>query len=168
MIPDPLHPAIVHFPIVLAVLLPLTALGVLVYLVRRGPSRPAWLLTVALAGLLAGSTWLAVETGEAQEEVVEEVLRSEAPLHQHEERADQFLMVAVAVLGLALVGLAPGRLGRVGRVAAVVGSFALIPAGIRVGGSGGDLVYRYGAAQAYVGQTPAATPQRRAAESEGH
>ncbi len=166
MIPDPLHPAIVHFPVVLAILLPLTALGVWVFLIRKGPSRPAWLMVVALAGLLAGSSWLAIETGEDQEEAVEDVLKSEAPLNRHQDRADQFLVVAVAVLGLTLVGLAPGRLGTVARTVAVVGSLALIPAGIRVGGSGGELVYQYGAAQAYVGRVPGAAIRAEAEDSD--
>ena len=35
MIPEPLHPAVVHFPIVLVVLLPLAAMTALL-LIRRG------------------------------------------------------------------------------------------------------------------------------------
>ena len=65
-IPDPLHPAIVHFPIVLTMLLPLFALGAL-WAIRRG-ARPmrAWGLTSAVAGALVASAWLAVQTGEGQ------------------------------------------------------------------------------------------------------
>ena len=36
MLPDPLHPAVVHFPIVLTFLLPLAALGAL-WRARRSP-----------------------------------------------------------------------------------------------------------------------------------
>ena len=35
MIPEPLHPAVVHFPIVIAIFLPLVALAALAY-IRRG------------------------------------------------------------------------------------------------------------------------------------
>lgn len=149
MIPDPLHPAVVHFPVVLAVLVPLIALGVQLITFRRGAARAAWMGVVALAALLVGSSWLAIETGEREEDTVESVLASEAPLARHEDRAEQFLAVAVGVLALTLVGLASGRAGQVGRVVAVVATMALIPAGIRVGHSGGELVYRYGAARAY-------------------
>jgi len=173
MLPDPLHPAIVHFPVVLAVLVPLAALAVVLASRRRGPSRPGWMAVVALAVLLGGSSWLALETGEQQEEVVESVLASEAPLSQHEDRADQFMVVALAVLALAFVGLAPGRLGSAGRAAATVASLALIPAGVRVGHSGGELVYRHGAAQAHVtggglARAPDSQGQEADEEREGH
>lgn len=51
MLPNPLHPAVVHFPIVLAVLLPLFVIGAL-WAIRRGaaPLR-AWSLPLAMAGL---------------------------------------------------------------------------------------------------------------------
>lgn len=163
MLPDPLHPAIVHFPVVLAILVPLAALAALVVASRRGPVRAAWMTVVALAVLLAGSTWLALETGEQEEETVESVLASEAPLSRHEDRADQFMAVAVAVLGLALLGLAPGRAGTAGRALATVASLVLVPAGIRVGHSGGELVYRHGAAQAYSTGSAVA----RAADNQG-
>lgn len=154
MLPDPIHPLIVHFPVALAVLLPLTALGALLAARRPGLIRPSWLVVVVLAAGLAGSAWLAVETGEREEERVEEVLSSESPLARHETRADQFLVSAILVLAIALVGLAPGRVGGLGRAAATVASLALIPLGIRVGHSGGELVYVHGAAQAYLDGRP--------------
>lgn len=164
MLPDPIHPLIVHFPVVLAILVPLAALWALVAARRAPSSRRAWLAVVALAAVLVGSTWLAVETGENEEERVEEVLASEAPLSRHEERADQFLAVAVVALALALAGLAPGRVGGIGRAAATVAALVLIPAGIRVGHSGGELVYVHGAAQAYTTGSPT-TPRAVASES---
>jgi uncharacterized membrane protein len=151
MLPDPIHPLIVHFPLVLASLLPLAALGALLAGRRRGLLRPSWLVVVGLAAGLAGSAWLAVETGEREEERVEAVLSSEAPLSRHESRADQFLVSAIVVLVVSLFGLAPGRVGSLGRAAATVASLVLIPVGIRVGHSGGELVYVHGAAQAYLG-----------------
>ena len=68
MLLDPLHPAVVHFPVVLAFLLPLFAAGAL-WAIRRGAApRRAWLLPIAGAAALALSAWVAVETGEAQTE----------------------------------------------------------------------------------------------------
>lgn len=150
MLPEPLHPAIVHFPIVLTFLLPVFALASL-WAVRRG-ARPllAWGPTAALAVALAASAWIAVETGEDQEERVEEVLASEAALETHEEAAERFLTFAAALLVVTAIGLAPGRVGRTARAATVVGALALVVAGWSVGRSGGELVYRHGAADAYV------------------
>ena len=42
MLPDPLHPAVVHFPIVLMFLLPLAALAALWYGRRHPEGRAAW------------------------------------------------------------------------------------------------------------------------------
>lgn len=149
MIPDPLHPAIVHFPVVLAVALPAVAVGVLLFLRKRGPSRGAWALVAGLALLTAGVSWLALKTGEEQEEVVEEVVARQ-PLHAHEEAAEVFLGATVLAAALSLAGLLGGTLGGAARGATVVAALAVLVAGYRVGHSGGELVYRYGAAQAYV------------------
>jgi len=149
MLPDPLHPLIVHFPIALVILLPMFAAGAL-WVIRRGTSaRRAWSLPVAIAAALAFSSWVAVQTGEQQEDRVERVV-GDRPLHSHEEAAELFLILSGGMVLLAAAGLAPGKLGAGARVAATVGSFALIGAGVRVGQSGGDLVYKHGAASAYT------------------
>lgn len=157
MLPDPIHPAIVHLPIALTLLLPLVIGGVYL-LARRGlPIRTAWVGVVIGAALLGGSAWLAVETGEQQEDRVERVV-SEGVLETHEGRASLFLGLAAGTLVLSLVGLAKDRAGRYGRIAATVASLVLLPAGWLVGHSGGELVYRHGAAQAYIGNQPVTDP----------
>jgi uncharacterized membrane protein len=147
VIPSPLHPAVVHFPIVLMVFLPLIVAGVL-WAIRRGAKPRAWALVAITAGLLAASAFVAIRTGEAQEEKVEPVV-SEQALHQHEEAADAFMLGAAVVLGLALVGFMRGNFGRAARLATLVGSLALVWLGWRVGDQGGKLVYQYGAGSAY-------------------
>ena len=159
MLPNPIHPAIVHLPIALTLLLPLVIGGVFL-LARRGVSiRTAWVGVVAGAALLAGSAWVAVETGEQQEERVERVV-SEGALESHEERASLFLGLAAGTLVLSLAGLARNRIGRWGRIAATGAALVLLPAGWLVGHSGGELVYRHGAAQAYV-RDPGSAPTSR-------
>lgn len=153
MLPDPLHPLVVHFPIVLVMLLPLFAVGALV-LIRRGTApRKAWALPLVLAGALSLSAWVAVQTGEQQEDRVERIV-GDAPMHSHEESAEQFLLFSGMVLLLAAAGMAPGKLGAALRVTATVGAVALVGAGVQVGKSGGDLVYRHGAASAYTTTSP--------------
>ena len=110
MLPDPLHPAVVHFPIVLSVLLPVVVLGALLA-VRRGASlRVAWAIPVALALALTASAWVSIETGEAQEDRVEAVV-PETAIHTHEERAERFLVLSGAVLAILAVGFAGGVVG---------------------------------------------------------
>lgn len=148
MLPDPLHPAVVHFPIALAALLPLSAL-VALWAIRRG-ARPlhAWALPVAFAVLLSGSSWLALETGEAEEDRVEAVV-PEAAIHDHEEAAERFLLLAGVVTLVSLVGLAGGTVGTAGRLLATVGTVVVLAAGVQVGRAGGELVYHYNAGAAY-------------------
>jgi hypothetical protein len=66
MLPDPLHPAVVHLPIALAVLIPgLALLGILLIYKNVLPAR-SWALIVLLQALLVGSGWLALQTGKQQ------------------------------------------------------------------------------------------------------
>jgi uncharacterized membrane protein len=150
MLPEPLHPAVVHFPIVLMILLPLFALGAL-WAIRRG-SRPrmAWALPLAVSAALAASALAAVRTGEAQEEKVEDVV-GERALHEHEEAAERFQILAGVLLLVAATGLAGGRVGTAGRWLTVAGSVGVALAGVQVGSSGGELVYEHGAGSAYGG-----------------
>lgn len=149
MIPDPLHPAVVHFPVALAVLLPIFALGAL-WAIRNGvrPAR-AWAIPVALAAALVASAWVALETGEAEEDRVEAVV-GEAVLHAHEEAGERFLVLSGLVLIVAAVGLVGGTLGSAGRLLATAGSLVVLVVGLAVGKAGGELVYRHGAAEPYV------------------
>jgi uncharacterized membrane protein len=140
MLPSPLHPAIVHFPIVLACLLPLAALAALWRIRRGAPARPAWLLTATAAGALTLSAWLAVETGERDEERAEDVV-GEQTLDVHEEAAERFLALSGGVLVIAAAGLLGGRAGRIARPLALVAALGLVGAGYQVGHSGGRLVY---------------------------
>lgn len=167
MIPDPLHPAVVHFPLVLAFLFPLFVGGAL-WSMRRGTSaRRAWLLPTIVAAALAGSAWLSVETGESQGERVERVV-GERAMESHEELAETFLTVAAIVAAVAAAGLATGLVGRAARALTVVGSLALVGVVIPVGHTGGQLVYRHGAASAYTtagdSTQAAATPGRETAD----
>jgi uncharacterized membrane protein len=161
MLPDPLHPAVVHFPIVLAMLLPIVAVAVLWTLARGTSFRNAWILPTVLAGALTLSAFAALKTGEAQEDRVEPFV-GEAPLHTHEEAAERFLVLSGVIFALMGAGLLGGRVGSGFRYAATLGSVALVVAGVQVGGSGGDLVYKHGAAQAYVqSEGPTADPAVR-------
>ncbi len=149
ILPSPLHPAIVHLPMALAVLIPVFAIGAL-WAVKRGaqPLR-AWGIAVALFATLSLSSWAALETGGDADEKVESVV-PEAAIGTHEEAAERFLGLSVIVLGVAALGLFKGRVGGIARGAATVGALGLLVAGWNVGHSGGALVYKYGAANAYM------------------
>jgi uncharacterized membrane protein len=156
MLPEPLHPAVVHFPIVLVVLLPVVALAGLVIIKRGGPVRSSWLPVVALSAALAGSSWLAVQTGEREEDVVEQVVADSA-IHEHEERAELFFPLTLVAMLFVSAGLLQGRPGQVMRGASLALALGLMYGGYQVGHSGGDLVYEHGAASAYSQDSPQMT-----------
>ena len=149
LIPNPLHPAVVHLPIAFAVMLPLFAIGALWFIRRGSRPRAAWGVFVAMSAALVASAWVSLQTGEQQEERVEDVV-SEASIHQHEEAAGLFLAVSAGVLIVGVGGLVGGRIGQVGRLVATAGTVAVLASGWNVGHSGGMLVYREGAASAYA------------------
>ncbi len=159
MLPDPLHPAVVHFPMALSALLPLSALVALWAIHRGARSRHAWAVPVALAASLTGSAWLAIETGENDEERVEAVV-AESAIHEHEEAAERFLLFAGVLTLVAGVGFAGGTLGSAARILATVGTVGVLVAGVQVGSKGGELVYVHGAGSAYADAPagPARTP----------
>ncbi|MDF2772763.1 MAG: hypothetical protein K0S86_2258 [Geminicoccaceae bacterium] len=152
----PLHPLVVHFPIVLVVLLPIFVLAAL-WAVRKGTTpRRAWAVPMAAAAALTVSSWVATQTGESQEDKVEAVV-SKGALHEHEESAERFLMLSGVLLVVAAGGFARGTVGRAARYVTAAGAVGLVAAGALVGHSGGLLVYRHGAASAYAAPSPDGT-----------
>jgi uncharacterized membrane protein len=152
MLPEPLHPAIVHLPIALAVILPLLAVAGIFAIRSAWLPRRAWSLLVVLAGLLVVGSWAALETGEQEEERVERVV-AERLIEEHEEAAELFLVLTLVVFAATAAGLFAGRTGDTARVLALVSMLGLLVAGARVGHLGGQLVYEHGAADAYLDQS---------------
>ncbi len=162
MLPEPLHPAVVHFPLVLAILLPLFAAGA-IWAIRRGVgSRRTWAVPLVLAAGLVGTAYVALRTGAAEEDRVEAVV-PETVIHEHEEAAERFLVLSGVLLLVTAAGLARGDVGRAARLITVVGSLGVAAAGVQVGAAGGELVYRHNAASAYAERAAA---QRPPAQSE--
>ena len=154
----PLHPAIVHLPLGLAFVMPVAAL----FLVLRASDerRTAWLV-VALQAVLVVGALASLRTGEGDEERVEQVV-PEAAIEVHEERAELFLWLSVAVLAGFVVAAAV-REPKVRQVAAGVslaGALAVTGVGVAVGHAGGELVYTHGAAAAHT-EAPSATASQR-------
>ncbi len=162
MLPDPLHPAIVHMPLALAALLPLVVIGAMIAIRFGMPGKRAWSVAVVVMALLAVSSIVAVETGEDEEEIVEEVIDHDI-IHEHAERAELFRNLSLVTLMIGLAGLVQGKVGAFGRGAGTGMAFVLAVLAWRTGESGGDLVYEHGAANAYI-EVPAAG----AVQGEGH
>ena len=167
LIPTPLHPAVVHLPIALAVIAPLFAVGALIVIARGAKPVASWGIATAMVAMLAMSSYVALETGEDQEDKVEAVV-PEAAFETHEESAERFFQLSLVVLGISALGFLPRTAGTGARIVATAGTLALVVAGYQVGHSGGELVYTHGAASAYVNPAPGGTDRAAARQDDDH
>ncbi len=153
------HPKVVHLPIALAILMPLVSGGAVLALWRGWFDRRVWVIVLLFQTALAGSGFLAMNTGEAEYERVEEVV-PERYIEAHADAAETFVWASVVVLALMLVplGLRDGRLNTAAAVVCCVGTLVVFGLGYRTGEAGGRLVYEHGAAKAYV-SAPAVSPR---------
>jgi hypothetical protein len=125
-----------------------------------------WVALSIMALLLAISAWVAIQTGQAQEGVVETVV-SEPLIHGHEEAAEGLLVGATLAAVVILLGLIPGRLGTGARFLSIPVAFVVLGLTVQVGRSGGELVYSHGAATAYLELQGTTAPQFPEAEPRG-
>ncbi|MFN7977357.1 MAG: hypothetical protein U0P30_04420 [Vicinamibacterales bacterium] len=152
----PLHPAIVHLPLGLALLMPLAAAGFAWAVVTGRVRRQAWITVIALQALLVGAGFVAMNTGGTEEERVEAVV-PESAIEAHEERAETFMWAAGATLALTVLVAASPVAAAVAPLAAAstLGTMAVAGLALWVGHAGGQLVYQQGAASVYARTTPA-------------
>jgi hypothetical protein len=141
----PLHPAIVHVPLGLAMVLPLVAAALTVAVWRGTLPRGALAVVTGLLLVLAGSGLVAASLGDGEAKRAVAVAPREA-IEEHEEAADAFVWTAVAVLAVSVVALVVPR-GKAAPLAAVVtaGTLAVAALAVNAGMKGGELVFRYGA-----------------------
>lgn len=165
---SPLHPLAVHLPLALAVLLPLIAAGFALALWKGWLGGRAWIAVVALQGLLFVSSFVALETGEQDEERVEQVV-AEAAIEDHEHAAKRFLLGTGVSLGLGIAALLLIRRKEWITPATVVTALSTLVVaglGVAVGKAGGELVYQHGAASAWA-QPGASGPAAQALGGDG-
>lgn len=142
-LPDPLHPAIVHFPITLILLGSMVAL--LVVILRRW--HLPWLAAVLLVTGAAGSI-VATRTGGQQAEMAGEISGvAEHILDQHEEWGELTRNMAIVAAILALLSASSARFPKAtrwlgGATALIAG--ATVYAVAQTGHYGGQLVYKHG------------------------
>jgi uncharacterized membrane protein len=147
---EPLHPAVVHVPLGLAFAAPLFFAGLALALRKAWLPRRSWLLGVALQALLLAGVFVAMETGEDEEERVEEVVRKQI-IHEHEERAEALAWGAGITLAVSLSVFVLAERAGAAALATTIAALVTLALAYRTGISGGELVYRHGAASAYVG-----------------
>jgi uncharacterized membrane protein len=155
-IPSPLHPALVHFPIVL--ILAGTAAAVVAIFIRRWhlPWLAAGLMVAGAAGA-AAATWSGEEDGELAGELSPQ---AEQILDEHEEWGERTRNLAILSSLLAVGAVVAIRFPTVSRgagIAAAVAGMAASYAVAETGHYGGLLVYKHGVGvNTAAGTAPAA------------
>ena len=147
----PLHPQFVHLPLALAMLTPILSLGILIAWWQKWLPRQVWWIATCLHLILSVSAFVAMETGESEEEQVEHVL-SHHDIHEHEESAELFFWGTLIISLFSVKGIRAHQNHR-GRSWALLSSivgFAVALLAYETGKQGGELVYHHGAARAYT------------------
>jgi uncharacterized membrane protein len=144
LIPDPLHPAVVHFPVVLVLLGTVVAAAAVFWRKHNLP-----LLAAVTLGLGALGAWAAVETGESNGGLLEgNSPQLESLVESHENWAKRTLaasaVAAAAALGSALLFAFP-RAARAVAMATAISAAAASYCVYETGHRGGALVFRHGA-----------------------
>ena len=149
------HAKVVHIPIALGVLMPLISGAFLVAWWRKWLPIRSWFAVVALQAILLGSGFVALQTGDSEEDRIERVVPQHA-IDKHEETAKVFVLASGGVLGLMLLAWALRRSknGLPAATLATLGTVAVLALGYRTGQAGGELVYRYNAASVYANSNP--------------
>jgi uncharacterized membrane protein len=152
----PLHPALVHLPLGLAIAVPFVAVGLALALWKGLLPRRAWGVAVGLQVLLLAGGVAAQLAGERDSHVVERVV-AEKLVDAHEERAEAFLWAAGVVLAAsAAVLFVPASATVTVAAVAAAGTLVVAGLGLLAGKAGGELVYLHGAASAHGAPAPRA------------
>ena len=144
-IPNPLHPALVHFPIALILLG--TVVAITTVFIRR------WHLPWLTAGLLGLGAMGAVAAAWSGEEAADAAVMDLSPqgeqiIEKHEEWGKRTRNIALIAAAAAVTSVALGKFPRASRITAGLAALAAIGASFCVaeaGHYGGKLVYQYGA-----------------------
>jgi uncharacterized membrane protein len=165
----PIHPSVVHFPIVLTMILPVLVLA-FAFMIRTNKMSPhGWLIIIGLQLTTVMTGYIALETGETDEKIAEKVV-SKKLIHAHEESAKIFVGIAVLALvtSIAVFFIRKDLQFKVYLVIMLINLIAGVQVW-RVGLSGGELVYLHGAGSAHeIQEAPegqAATPGKPSTES---
>ena len=139
---SPLHPALVHLPLGIAIVMPFVT-GFVFYLIRSEmlPQRGWWVVLVLQLFLVAGGA-AALQTGEGAEEAVEKNVTEEV-IEAHEEAAKIFMGISVLTLIVIGAGLMDSSFRSTLQGFSVVLLLGALGAGMFAGKKGGEIVYKH-------------------------
>ena len=164
----PLHPALVHLPLGISLVVPLLILALLLAQRRLQPAVAALVAALQLVAFVGAL--VAQETGEDNEESAERQGVPEAALEAHEELAGSFTVLVGLTTAALAIGAALRQRPGTTPVLAIAGALSLAAAvqGARTGHAGGTLVYQHGAGQQAVTAGLGSAAHSPSADGGGH
>lgn len=146
---SPLHPALVHLPLGIAMIMPFLT-GFVYYFIKKGklPDN-AWVITVFLQLFLVIGAFASLQSGERDEEFVEKVL-SEELIEQHEDIGKIFMAISAITMIILAAGLMKSTPIPLLRIIGIAATLAVLGTGMYTGKLGGELVYAQGGARAFI------------------
>jgi uncharacterized membrane protein len=146
----PLHPMLVHLPLALTFVLPFLII-IFAFLIKTQKMTPkGWLIIIGLQLTVVLTGYISLETGENEVQAVAKVLDKKL-IDAHEEAAKIFIGSAVLalVLSIGVYFISKEYALAVRMIVAIVTLISCFLA-YRTGLLGGELVYKHGAANAYI------------------
>lgn len=146
----PLHPSIVHLPLALTFILPAIVL-IFAWAIHAGKmSKEMWFVVIGLQILVTSTGYIALETGETDEDKVAAITGKDI-IHEHEESAEIFVGMTVISLaaGIAAWFLKPEFQDKA-RFALILISLIPVFFAWQTGSLGGEIVYKHGGGSAHA------------------
>lgn len=146
----PLHPIVVHLPLALTFLLPFL-IAVFAWAIKTGKmNKELWMVIIALQAMVTVTGYIALETGETDEDKVSAIVGKDI-IHDHEEAAEIFVGTTVIALasGIVVWFLQPAFQDK-GRLAVIFISLLPVFFAFRAGHLGGEIVYYHGGGSAHA------------------
>lgn len=145
----PLHPVVVHLPIALGFILPLFTIVICFCMAKNILENKTWYLVIFLQLIFVSSLFMAIETGEKEEDKVGEVI-GETWVEWHEEQTEALMPMGLLVLALNAVALVKNsKIKKTSQGLSVLGMMITAWFLVGAGHSGGEMVYLKGATKAY-------------------
>lgn len=145
----PFHPIIVHFPIALTFILPLLILVFAFMIKSKKMPHQTWLIIIGLQLFTTATGYIALDSGENDEDAVEKVLDKKL-IHEHEEAAEIFVGATVVALVLSVAAFfLKTEIQFIAQLVVCFVSLTSCYLAYNTGSLGGELVYVHGATNAY-------------------
>lgn len=140
---------VVHFPMALAILQPLLILALIIGIKKEVFTRKSWWIAIGAQVILVLTTFVALQTGEIDEEIVESIV-DESLIESHEDIAKLFFIFSIVTLvSVILPAFLSDKMLGLGIVTLVL-ALVVLGVGIQVGKLGGELVYEHNAASVHI------------------